>query len=94
MRYAVLALILATGGCIDIPAVDAVTGPEVSTADFPALVPLETVLVLPERSVPEDAQSTLTARAEALQARAERLARETGIDAEARARIANGVTLP
>ncbi len=87
---------IATGcaltGCTNIPELDATVPPSLQQADYPALVPIETLLtpLPPVKDNAEDVQSDLENRRDALQDRARRLNAQI-VDDESRARMQAGV---
>lgn len=88
----VLALL---GACTAVPELDATLPAGLKNAEYPALVPLETLL-LPESDQMEDAEtqrSDLEARRDSLKARAARLNTPV-VDDETRTRMNAGVTPP
>lgn len=84
---------LAIGGCAEVPQLDDIITPELERADFPALVPLETLLVpLPGPADRADTlRSDLLARRDRLQDRARRLNETPVVDDETAARMKAGV---
>lgn len=91
VRGLVPALLLT--GCAQIPPLDDTVTASLANADYPALAPIETLLVpLPtpqERS--EDVRQDIEGRREALQERARRLNGLAVIDAETEDRMRAGV---
>ncbi len=91
LRMLVPALLLA--GCAQIPKLDETVSDDLENADYPALAPIETLLVpLPdpqERS--KDVQQELQGRLANLQDRARRLNDRPVVDDETRTRMQAGV---
>ncbi len=89
-RAAFPALVLAA--CTQFPQLDETIDPSAEAADFPELVPLEPILagleVDPDRH--QRTEDALTARADALRARAARLQQDV-VDADTRDRMRRGV---
>ncbi|SLN74372.1 hypothetical protein ROJ8625_04048 [Roseivivax jejudonensis] len=82
------ALLLA--GCATFPEIDAAESADVATAPYPDLVPIGTLLAQqPPRATPA-LEAEVTARADALRARADAL-RGPVIDAPTRDRLSRGV---
>lgn len=85
------ALLLA--GCAQIPQLDDTVPANLESADYPALAPIETLLVpLPDpQDRSEDVQQDLESRRDALQDRARRLNGTAVVDDETEARMRAGV---
>ncbi|MGJ8596438.1 hypothetical protein [Sulfitobacter sp.] len=83
-------LVLA-GACTQFPALDRTLTPELVSADYPALVPIEPILAAAQTSTVEPVQETaaIDARVAALKARASRLSGSVLSGAE-RQRLAQG----
>ncbi len=86
-------LLLLTG-CINVPALDDRMTEADMAAAFPRLVPAEAILQQAGTdAIQPDTQTSLEDRVTALNRRADGL-RATGLDAQTRARMQAGVTLP
>jgi hypothetical protein len=94
MRRSPLPLLIAClaglAACATFPEVAAVEGPDVERADYPALVPLETLAAPEAPRIDDDLQDDLTSRAARLQARAAGLADRPVITDESRRRMQAG----
>lgn len=86
-----LGVTLGLAACTSLPEVSAVEDEAVIEADFPTLVPLEGILETDPVDLPEDLPERLTGRAEALQARAQRLSGTPVIDEDAQSRMDAGL---
>lgn len=88
---AVLAQVL-VAGCTNIPELDATVPDHLEDADYPPLVPIETLLVpVPDpQQQADDLQTQLQDRRDSLQRRAERLNAPV-VDEEAQARLKAGI---
>lgn len=84
---------LLVAGCAQIPQLDDTLSASLESADYPALAPIETLLIpLPEpRERSEEVRQDLESRRDALQARARRLNNTTVVDEETEARMRAGV---
>ncbi len=93
-RPAILACLIAAclAGCTKVPELDATIAEDMEHADYPALVPIETLLVQPARTIqtPEAEIERIENRRARLKARAKRLNTQI-VDQETRARMQNGV---
>ena len=89
MRATTLVLCLALSGCTQFPALDGAISPELEDADFPALIPTETLPARSEPIVNDPVQTTqaLESGLSGLRARASALQRRTIIDASTRSRM-------
>ena len=92
MRLIVLILPLVLVGCTQFPELDSAVSANGQNADYPALVPIQTLLAQSNRvgPTPEQIVADLDARVLALQNRAARL-RGPVVDASTRKRMRNGV---
>ena len=81
---------LVLGACAQFPELDGTVAPDLEDADFPSLVPLESLLSTNGRVVDNPAQTTqnLEARIAGLRARAAALHRRDIVDASTEARLA------
>ncbi len=94
-RVAVLGVsaFLCLSGCTNIPELDETVPKQLEKADYPQLVPIETLLIplpAPEEQE-EELRTDLTNRRDSLQSRASQL-NTTVVDAETQARMKAGVT--
>lgn len=89
MRATTLVLCLALTGCTQFPALDGAISAELENADFPALVPVETLLARSEPIVRDPVQTTqaLESRVAGLRARANTLQNRAIIDARTKSRL-------
>jgi hypothetical protein len=80
------------GACTQFPALDRAITPELSNADYPALVPLDPVLAAAQTPNAESEQTTaaIDSRVTALKARAARL-RGSVLNGAERQRLKNGL---
>ncbi|WP_370401087.1 hypothetical protein [Sulfitobacter sp. JB4-11] len=85
-------LILAVGACTQFPELDRTVTPELATADFPALVPLDPILANAQvaQSANRQTEAVLEARVANLRARAARL-RGSVLTGRERQRLAEGL---
>lgn len=92
MRLILFVFPLAIFGCTQFPELDNAVSDRAKEADFPTLVPIQSLLAQSATitTPPEQTISTLTARADALRNRAARLQGEV-VDANTRERMRNGV---
>lgn len=96
MKYArilmgLVASLALTGACTQFPALDRTLTPELEAAEFPALVPIEPILVRAQTSGVEPVQTAaaIDARVAALKARAARLSGSV-LNGPERQRLAQG----
>ncbi|MEX0311097.1 MAG: hypothetical protein AB3N17_12740 [Tateyamaria sp.] len=89
MRAAAALSCLLVTACSQFPELDDVIAPDVASAPFPTLAPLEQVLdaATPVVADPIDTTQTIERRVEALRARARALQRRSIVDPQTRARI-------
>ncbi|MEP5630307.1 MAG: hypothetical protein ABJP79_00330 [Tateyamaria sp.] len=89
MRATTLVLCLTLMGCTTFPALDGAISPELENADFPALVPVESLLARSAPVVADPIQATqaLESSVSGLRARANALQRRSIIDAGTKARL-------
>ncbi|MCX7566442.1 hypothetical protein OS189_08820 [Sulfitobacter sp. F26169L] len=89
---AICAAVTLLGACTDFPALDRTITPELSNADYPALVPLEPVLAAAQSNgvEPVQANAAIDRRVAALKARAARL-RGSVLSGAERQRLKNGL---
>jgi len=86
-----LGLVVALAACTDIPELNGTLPPELETAEFPKLVPVEPLLARAnDMQITEATADGMAARVSRLRARAARL-RHSVIDGDARARMHDGV---
>ncbi|SFA70567.1 hypothetical protein SAMN05421688_0232 [Poseidonocella pacifica] len=90
MRCLLLAACLALGACANVPELDARIGPDVASAPYPDLLPLDQLLTGTPASEPEAERESLAARRAALEARAGAL-RGPVIDTPTRDRLSTAV---
>jgi hypothetical protein len=92
MRLITLVLPLALLGCTLFPELDSAVSASGQDADYPTLVPVQSLLVQSRTTVPTAEQTVagLNARVQALQNRAAHL-RGSVVDANTRNRMRNGV---
>ncbi|ETX28813.1 hypothetical protein [Roseivivax isoporae] len=92
MRAAIQSLIAAAAlaGCTQFPEVDATASPDIASADYPDLLPLEDLLAADAPQATPAMRDDLEARARALEARAGRLSGPV-VDAPTRTRMDAGV---
>ncbi len=85
---------LALAACTQFPELDGTVAPDLENADFPALVPLDTVRSISDPLVadPVATTETLNARVAALRARARALQSRPILDPATRARLRRGVS--
>lgn len=83
-------LLLSLTACAEFPEVDAATSPEVSSAEYPRLLPFEDILVAQDPRATEAVSNDVQARAAALRSRADRL-RNPVIDPASQSRMDQGV---
>ncbi len=89
----VIAPALLLAGCAQIPQLDGTVPPELENADYPALVPIETLLIpLPDpQEHSADMRQQLENRRDALQERARRLKGAGLVDEETEQRMRDGI---
>jgi hypothetical protein len=89
MRVTLFALCVALTGCTQFPALEGTVAPGLENADFPALVPLETLKAraAPVIVDPIKTTQTLEARVASLRARARALQQRAVVDAATRRRM-------
>lgn len=92
IRLACLLALPLVAGCADVPDLADTVPANLENADYPALVPIETLLVpLPApREQSDDIRASLESRRDALRARADRL-NTSVVDDETRKRMQAGV---
>jgi hypothetical protein len=92
MRLITLTLPIVLLGCTQFPELDRAVSTKAENADYPTLVPAQTLLAQSETAGPTHQQTVagLNARVQALQNRAARL-RGSVVDANTRNRMRNGV---
>jgi hypothetical protein len=91
--FLALAAGLALVGCAEVPQLDETITPVLDAADYPALVPIETLLVPlpPPAQRSEELKSDIEARRDRLQERASRLNQAPVVDDETETRMQAGV---
>ncbi|KNG92660.1 hypothetical protein [Pseudaestuariivita atlantica] len=93
MRRAALRMLLlpaALAACSQFPELDAAVDPGIYDRDFPALLPIDTLIASPARLVTPDLEGQVLSRVAALRARAARLGGPV-VDAATKRRMARGV---
>ena len=93
MRLTPYLMFFALCGCTQFPELDAARTPGVEKAPFPALLPLDGLLVGPEPRATPEMRSGIEGRVAGLRARAARLQRPV-VSASDRARMEQGVAWP
>ena len=94
MRAIPVFLALALAACTQFPELDGTVAPDLENADFPALVPLDTLRTASDPVVADPVATTesLNARVAALRARARALQQRSVVDPATRARFRRGVS--